>query len=191
MGELHLGTHQEIPLSTLTDILPPWPQEQRERLRVDIAAHGLQEPIAVWRGQIIDGRHLYEVCTGLGVEPEYLFLDDGADPLAFVISKNAIRRHPDESQRAVAAFHLAAEFASLPPVKDPQAGEIFPRRLTQREAAQLMGVSDRLVKHAARRSGRERQDAQPGQGVAELGLPSPAPGKMQGQAAGQGEEPPP
>ena len=106
--------------------------------------------MAVWRGQIIGGRHRYEVCTGLGVEPEYLFLDDGADPLAFVISKNAVRRHLDETQSAVIAFRLAQASGPSGQCEGVPEGEIFPRQLTQREAARLMGVSDRLVKHAAK-----------------------------------------
>ena len=145
-----MSAPQDFPLSPLTGIFPPWPQEQRHRLREDIAAHGLREPITVWRGRIIDGRHRYQACIEAGVRPEYRFLDDHEDPVAFILGENIIRRHLNETQRAVVAFHLAAALGSLPEARDPQAGENFPRRLTQREAARLLGVSDRSVKHAAR-----------------------------------------
>lgn len=145
-----MSTQQEYPLSPLAKIFPPWPREQLELLREDIATHGLRDPIAIWRGLIIDGRHRHQACIGAGVTPEYQFLPDHEDPVAFILGQNLIRRHLNESQRAVAAFNLTATLGSLPQVKDPRTGEIFPRRLTQREAAQLLGVSDRSVKHAAR-----------------------------------------
>ena len=145
-----MSAPQRFPFSPLTSIFPPWSREHRERLRVDFAAHGLREPIAVWRGQVVDGRHRYEVCTRLGVAPEYLFLNDDADPVALVISKNAIRRHLDETQSTVVAFRLAQASGHGRQGQGASDGEIFPRRLTQREAARLMGVSDRLVKHPAR-----------------------------------------
>ena len=102
-----MSAPQRFPFRPLTSIFPPWSREHLERLREDIAAHGPREPIAVWRGQVVDGRHRYEVCTGLGVALEYLFLYDDADPVALFISKNAVCRHIDESQRTVVAFRLA------------------------------------------------------------------------------------
>ena len=143
-----MSTPQNFPLSPLTEIFPAWTAEQLDRLTEDIAAHGLREPLTVWRGRVIDGRHRLQACMAAGVDPVYRFLDDAEDPLAFVIGENALRRHLDETQRAVVAFRLTAAAASTG--GDDGAGENFPHRLSQREAASLMEVSDRSVKHAAR-----------------------------------------
>ena len=146
-----MSTPQEFPLSPLAEIFPPWTTEQLDRLTEDIAAHGMREPILVWRETIIDGRHRLKACRKAGVEPVYRFLDDEEDPLAVVIGENVLRRHLDETQRAVVAFRLTAVAAPGTGGEDDDgAGENFPHRLSQREAARLMGVSDRSVKHAAR-----------------------------------------
>ena len=147
-----MSTPQEFPLSPLAEIFPPWTTEQLDRLTEDIAAHGLREPILVWRETIIDGRHRLKACRKAGVEPIYQFLDDDEDPLAVVIGENVLRRHLDETQRALVAFRLtaAAAAASTGGEDNDGAGENFPHRLSQREAAKLMGVSDRSVKHAAK-----------------------------------------
>ena len=145
-----MSAQQEFPFSTLTDIFPPWTSEERHRLREDIAAHGLRQPIAVWRGRIIDGRHRYQACIDAHVTPLYRFLDDAEDPVAFILSENLVRRHLNDTQRAAAAFRLTETPGPCDQERNGGAGENFPLPLTQREAARLLRVSDRSVKHAAR-----------------------------------------
>ena len=118
-----MSAQQEFPLNSLTEIFPPWPREERDRLREDIAAHGLRQPIAVWRGRIVDGRHRYQA----GVRPEYRFLDDEEDPVAFILGENVVRRHLNDTQRTVAAFRLT--LASAPQTGNRMTagqGKLFP-----------------------------------------------------------------
>jgi ParB-like chromosome segregation protein Spo0J len=79
--------------------------DQYRRLADDIKAHGLHHPIVLFDGAILDGRHRYRACVEVGVEPRFTTFD-GADPVAYVTSENAARRHltPSQIAHAVAAM---------------------------------------------------------------------------------------
>jgi hypothetical protein len=51
-------------------------------------------------GMVLDGWHRYLACAKAGVEFKAMNFD-GADPVAFVISRNLHRRHLTPSQRAL------------------------------------------------------------------------------------------
>jgi ParB-like chromosome segregation protein Spo0J len=79
----------------------------------DVREHGLAEKIVMHEDKILDGRNRYRALAQLGLTNEEVLrshteaLDQGVDPLAFVISKNLKRRHLDEGQRAMVAARLA------------------------------------------------------------------------------------
>ena len=56
------------------------------------------DPITVWQGQVIDGRHRYAACAEAGVERRFEYLDDDADPLRYILARNDLRRHLDRKQ---------------------------------------------------------------------------------------------
>lgn len=90
----------------LADIFPPMTAEEFEALKADIETYGLFEPIVLYEGQILDGRHRAAACDELEIEPvaiEY----DGDDPAGFVLSKNLKRRHLKTEQRAMIGARLA------------------------------------------------------------------------------------
>jgi len=51
---------------------------------------------------ILDGRNREIACERAGVPPLYASYD-GSDPVAYVLSKNVLRRHLNESQRDMVA----------------------------------------------------------------------------------------
>ena len=55
-------------------------QEDYARLVASIGENGLLEPVAVWRGEVIDGRHRLRACAEAGVEPRFSQLDAATDP---------------------------------------------------------------------------------------------------------------
>lgn len=69
----------------------------------DIKKYGLNEPIIVYKGQILDGRNRYLACRMAGVEPTFKEYT-GDEPLSFVVSKNLMRRHLTPSQRALSGY---------------------------------------------------------------------------------------
>jgi hypothetical protein len=89
-------------------------------LVADVAAHGIVDPIMVYDGQILDGRHRYQAAGEAGVEcPQTEFEGDDRAAAAFVISCNAHRRHlmPAQKAAAVRAVEAASRrLAGLPDI---------------------------------------------------------------------------
>ena len=79
----------DLPLHELAYAFPPMTTVAYEGLKLDIQQNGLIQPIAVWSGQIIDGRHRYQACKDLGLHKDavpFNELADDADPASFVWS---------------------------------------------------------------------------------------------------------
>ena len=143
-----MDMQMEYPISDLARIFPDMPPEDFARLVASIQEDGLMDPITVWQGQVIDGRHRYAACAEAGVERRFEYLDDDADPLRYILARNDLRRHLDESRRAVVAHKLSASSAPGRPRKEN--GANLHSSFTQGEAAALLRVSRRTVAHAAR-----------------------------------------
>lgn len=84
---------------------PDMAPDQYRRLVEDIRVHGLHHRIVLFEGAILDGRHRYRACLETGVLPRFKEFD-GTDPVAYVTSENAARRHltPSQIAHAVAAM---------------------------------------------------------------------------------------
>jgi predicted transcriptional regulator len=105
-----------------------------EELRDDVEKRGLLTPITLYEGKILDGRNRATACLSLDIKPKYEEYS-GDDPLGFVMAKNMYRRHLNESQRAV----IAAKLTTLEET-----------RYTQKQAAEMLNVSQRLISDAAK-----------------------------------------
>lgn len=119
-------------------IFPPMAEEAFKELVADIKLRGQLAPIIAYEGQILDGRHRWQACQELGLEP-YIEAYEGDDPLGYVISLNLKRRHLDESQRAMIAGRLAEADARY---KENLHG------MSRPEAAAAMNVAVRSVASA-------------------------------------------
>jgi hypothetical protein len=141
------------------DAFPMMSDQEHEELVADIKANGLREPIMLYDGdyddaksadidyryylpKILDGRNRYKACVEVGIEPTYVHFDgfdgDGGAALAYVISKNLVRRHLDESQRAI----VAAKLSGLKP------GQHADQALPIGRAATMLNVGERSVARA-------------------------------------------
>ena len=98
---------QEYSISELANAFPDMSSKEYEKLKASIREDGLLEPIAIWDGEVIDGRHRYKACLETDVEPRFEHLPDDVDPVRYVITKNDTYRHLDASRRAVIAYKLS------------------------------------------------------------------------------------
>ena len=90
-------------------LLPRMMAEEYQILKADIKVHGLLEPIMTYEDSILDGRHRYNICEELAVQPAYVQFESlsyNGSPLDFVISKHQ-RRNLTPDQKAVLADKIA------------------------------------------------------------------------------------
>jgi len=104
-----------IPLIALGDL---------DRLYDDIRDHGLNEPLVMFEGMVLDGRNRLAVASALGIPVRVKqFGGNEEQARAFVWSANAARRHLSIPQIALAAdrfgFIKAAKAEAGPPVVNP------------------------------------------------------------------------
>ncbi|MCK9994266.1 MAG: hypothetical protein Dbin4_02786, partial [Alphaproteobacteria bacterium] len=53
------------------EIFPRMTPEDFERFKADISANGLREPVWLYEGLVLDGRHRMMACEELGIEPSF------------------------------------------------------------------------------------------------------------------------
>lgn len=116
----------------LANLFPLIEGDDFEQLVADVREHGIRDPITIHDGQVLDGRNRYRAMLELAKTGEVLgpgwghranetldatdlvpphmwfvrFNTFDGDPLTWVISKNLMRRHLDESQRAMVAADI-------------------------------------------------------------------------------------
>lgn len=138
---------QQHPLSAA---FPSMPDGEIEALAIDIEKHGQREPGVTLDGMVLDGWHRYLACQKAG--SEFVSVPfSGADPVAFVISRNLHRRHLTASQRVAAV----AQCASWAPAHRPDKGGTGSPLMTNAQIADAADASVKTVKQvkAAIRAG--------------------------------------
>lgn len=96
MNGIALMNYELHPLCTL---FPRLAGAEFDSLRDDIAANGLNQPIVLHRGMILDGGNRYRACVEAGVEPKFVEFN-GDNLVSFVLSSNLHRRHMSAGQQA-------------------------------------------------------------------------------------------
>lgn len=138
------------PVATL---FPAMSEEEYAGLKKDIAENGQREPITLWNGKLIDGRHRMRACQELFRQAYICELDHDQDPWSYVVSYNLHRRSLTTSQRAA----IAAKMAKLrhgsnrfEEKVDPSKDGSTDANLTAsvKEAAKLLNVSTSTVERA-------------------------------------------
>lgn len=125
----------------LSAAFPDLPEAEFKELCDDIRAEGLENPIILFEGKILDGWHRYRACEQTGVTPEFMDLPFGKDPQRFVVSENIKRRHLTPSERAAAIIKVFDEVAWRPPGGGNSG-------VSAQEMADIAGVSKRTIEAA-------------------------------------------
>jgi ParB-like chromosome segregation protein Spo0J len=120
-------------------------------MAADIRQRGLLCPIITLDGKVLDGRNRLRACEIAGATPRFQKYA-GADPLADVVSWNLKRRHLTPSQQA----GIGADVANMQRGGDgsnqygSKAADLPVSKVSQSEAAKMVGVSERLVRDAVK-----------------------------------------
>ena len=143
------------PTSRLARAYPDLLPHEFAAMVEDIRQEGQEEPIDVWRGQIIDGRHRFFACLITRVIPTFRYPPAEANPFRHVRRKNDLRRHSNPNDRVETAYAVwAMEREGFPDLSDD--AEVDFANLQNdwvksrlEEVAAEAGVSTRLVSHVA------------------------------------------
>ena len=99
-----------LPVHPAAELFPMMSEEELRALGEDIKKNGLREGVALLDGELLDGRNRLEAMEAVGIKlttgngqidwANIPFRNvKGADPIAFVISKNIHRRHLTAKQK--------------------------------------------------------------------------------------------
>jgi hypothetical protein len=137
-------TVQILAFHPFSNLFPMMEGDDFAEMVADIKANGQQMAIMLLDGEILDGRSRYRACIEAGVEPRYEEYI-GSAPLDYVLSLNLVRRHLNESQRAM----TAAKLATMPHGGDRRSDQAVNLPLvSQTAAAGMLHVSERLLRLA-------------------------------------------
>lgn len=87
--------------------IPQMTGAEIEQLRKDVQAHGIREPLTLFEGMVLDGRHRLYMASEYDL-PVHLkeFDGDEAAARAYVFSANVVRRHLTAAQKVLAVKEL-------------------------------------------------------------------------------------
>jgi ParB-like chromosome segregation protein Spo0J len=131
------------------EAFPMATESELAEMASDIKQRGLLCPIITLDGKVLDGRNRLRACEIAGVAPrfqEYV----GADPLADVVSWNLKRRHLTPSQQAGIGADVANMKREDTLMQGSRSADLPNGKLSQAEAAKMVGVSERLVRDAVK-----------------------------------------
>lgn len=150
----------------LSMLFPKMSKRAFKALIRDIRENGQKVKIVTYQGKILDGRHRYEACLELNIEPVMVPLPDGEDARSYVISINAAKRDLSQSQRGMVGAKLTntPKAGGRPRVTDSTVeltGNEEPGKvavflsdgagwISVADAAAMMGCSVRIVRSARR-----------------------------------------
>ena len=132
---------QQHPLSAAW---PAMSDSDFQALQDSIMNIGVQMPIVIFEGQVIDGWNRYRAATALGMDCPATPFDESIDPVEFVKAMNDARRHITGSQRAIAIVAIHG----WRPVGRPQNNVEATSTLTQEAMAAAAGVSKKTIQQA-------------------------------------------
>ncbi len=127
-------------------LIPQMTEEEYAELKNDIKDNGLLTPITLFEDKILDGRHRYQACQELNIEPAIDYYN-GTTPAHYVLSKNIFRRSLNGTQKAGVAAKIQPYYEKEnPPGRPKKGGTNSTFNSKNRDlAGSVIGVSGRYV----------------------------------------------
>jgi ParB-like chromosome segregation protein Spo0J len=120
-------------------------EEELQNLKDSIDVIGVQNPIVIYEGKIIDGWHRYKVANELGLPCPAVHLAEDIDPQDFVLANNKARRHLNRGQIAIAYTKV---YQWYPAGKPNSKGVLSTPLKTNQELAKISGTSESSIAQA-------------------------------------------
>lgn len=130
----------------LSAAFPAMSADDFQALKDSIENIGVQNPITVFDGEVIDGWHRYRAANDLGMDCPQVVLGN-VDPREFVVAQNKARRHVTQAQLAMATTAVYAWRPVGSNQHPARVGTECPPKSTA-ELAQVAGVSEKTIKQA-------------------------------------------
>ena len=137
------------------DLMPPLSKEKRAQLEENLLRDGIQDPLKIWKGILIDGHNRYEIAQAHNLEFKTVEMQfDSRDDVKLWIVKNQFgRRDLTTYERSVIALKIkpviaakAKENLSTHTVDGYQGLENSTKAVnTRQEIAKAAGVSDNTI----------------------------------------------
>lgn len=134
---------EQHPLSAL---FPPMADAEYLELVDSITKIGVQNPITIYEGKVLDGWNRCRAAAEVGVECPTREFEEWIDPHDIVRAQNHARRHLTDSQRAF----VAAKLANLTNGQKASSANLQSTAVSQADAAETLKVSVRSVADAAK-----------------------------------------
>lgn len=145
------------------DLSAKWPAMDAESFRELVASvrvDGVDNPIVLYDGEVLDGWHRYNACQLAGIDcPAIQY--DGDDPAGFVIRANRMRRHLTPAERSDAVNACRGWMPIGRPRTDGQADS---NRTTIKQRAEEANVSESSISRSMQRQ-RQREAEERGESV--------------------------
>ena len=138
--------YEQHPLSSA---FPSMPDDDYEALRDSIESIGVQNPITLYEGMVLDGWHRYQAACELVMDCPSAELSPWIDPRDFVLAQNKTRRHITAAQLAMSATTVFAwRPTGLNQHTEKRVDIECPPSKSNRELADIAGVHPTSIKQA-------------------------------------------
>ena len=160
--------YQQHPLSAA---FPAMSAEDFQGLKDSIENIGVQNPITIFEGMVVDGWNRYKAANELGMDCPSKELDAWIDPVAFVRAQNKDRRHLPLSAWAL----IEVSLREWKPAHRPGKGALSsPLQASNQEMADAAGVKKRLIQQAKAVQSKAAPEVIAAVKSGEIGLPKAA-----------------
>jgi ParB-like chromosome segregation protein Spo0J len=155
----------------LSAAFPQMAADDFQSLKDSIENIGVQNPIALFDGKVIDGWHRYRAANDLGIDCPSVDIGD-VDPRDFVLAQNKARRHITQAQLGMAT---TAVYQWNPKAGRPtkESSTEYPIK-TNSELAAIAGVSKKTITQAKAVQSNAAPEVQEAVKRGEIGLPKAA-----------------
>lgn len=129
----------------LSAAYPSMTASEFQALKDSINTIGVQTPIVIFEGQVIDGWNRCKAANELGMDCPTVDFPAETDPIDFVKAMNDARRHLTASQKAIA---IVAIYQWRPAQRPNKEEPSSPLLKTKQEMAKEAGVSTKTIQQA-------------------------------------------